>query len=222
MELAAYGAEGLFGSASGIAEAQKVYADIKGRMAKYGRPQEALRILPGLSVFVGRTAAEADALFEELQGLIPPVLAVTYLSKIVGFDVSPFPLDGPMPQKRVESVGGTAIGRSMLGMAERDGLTVRQTYERILPSMGGNMAKGNPVQVADFLEDWYSGKACDGFVLSMPVQPKALRDFVDLVVPELQRRGVFRKEYDGTTLRANMGLAVPPDPFAVGRRAAAE
>jgi FMN-dependent oxidoreductase (nitrilotriacetate monooxygenase family) len=222
LELAAYGAEGLFGSASSLSEAQKVYADIKGRMAKYGRPPDALRIMPSMTVFVGRTAAEADELYDELQSLISPALAVTYLSKIVGFDVSPFPVDGPMPHRMVESLGGTAIGRSVLDMAAREGLTVRQTYERILPSMGGNMAKGSPSQVADILEAWYTQKGCDGFVLSMPVQPRTLRDFVDLVVPELQRRGLFRTEYESTTLRGNMRLAIPPDPFAARAELAAE
>jgi len=141
LDLAAYGAEGLFGSASNLAEAQKVYADIKGRMANYRRPPDALRIMPGMSVFVGRTSAEADELYDELQSLISPTLAVTYLSKIVGFDVSAFPIDGPMPHRTIESVGGTAIGRSVLVMAAREALTVRQTYDRILPSMGGCIAK---------------------------------------------------------------------------------
>ena len=141
-ELAAYGGEGLFGTASGKAEAQKEYADIKGRMAKYGRPTDALKILPALSVFVGRTAAEADALYEELQALIPPALAVSYLSKVVGFDVTGAALDGPMPRSPGENLGGTAIGRSVVEMAQREGLSVRATYQRVLPSMGGNMVKG--------------------------------------------------------------------------------
>jgi FMN-dependent oxidoreductase (nitrilotriacetate monooxygenase family) len=212
-ELAAYGGEALFGTASDKAEAQKEYADIKGRMAKYGRPPDALRIMPALSVFVGRTAAEADALFEELQALIPPALAVSYLSKVVGFDVTGAPLDGPMPQARGESLGGTAIGRSVLDMAAREGLSVRATYQRVLPSMSGNMVKGDPCYVADVMEDWYRSKACDGFVLSMPVEPRSLRDFVELVVPELQRRGLRPPEYRGSTLRDNMGLAHPVDPF---------
>ncbi len=212
-ELAAYGGEGLFGTASSKADAQREYADIKGRMAKYGRPTDALKILPALSVFVGRTAAEADALFEELQALIPPPLAVSYLSKLVGFDVSEAPLDGPMPESPGESLGGTAIGRSVVEMARREGLSVRETCARVLPSMGGNMVKGDPRQVADFLEDWYTGKACDGFMLSMPVQPRSLRDFVELVVPELQRRGLRPPHYRGSTLRDNMGLARPADPF---------
>lgn len=212
-ELAAYGGEALFGTASDKANAQAEYADIKSRMPKYGRPPEALRILPALSVFVGRTAAEADALYDELQALISPALAVSYLSKLVGFDVTGADLDGPMPQSRAESVGGTAIGRSVLDMAAREGLSVRRTYERVLPSMGGNMVKGDARHVADVMGDWYASKACDGFMLSMPVQPRSLHDFVDLVVPELQRRGLRPLDYPGTTLRANMGLAVPADPF---------
>ena len=213
-ELAAYGGEALFGSAAGMAAAQAVYADIKGRMAKYGRTADALRILPAMTVFVGRTASEADALYDELQSLISPALAVTYLSKVVGFDVTEYPIDGPMPQQHVESVGGTAISRSILDMAAREQLTIRQTYDRILPSLDGNTVKGDPGQVADTLEAWYSSAACDGFMLSMPLLPRGLRDFVELVIPELQRRGVFRKEYSGTTLRSNMGLPIPPAPFA--------
>ncbi|MCX7364538.1 MAG: LLM class flavin-dependent oxidoreductase [Alphaproteobacteria bacterium] len=212
-ELAAYGGEGLFGTASSKAQAQAEYADIKGRMPKYGRPPAALKILPALSVFVGRTEAEADALFGELQRLISPTLAVNYLSKLVGFDVTGADLEGPMPQSPGESVGGTAIGRSVLDMATREGLSVRRTYERVLPSMGGNTVKGDPVQVADMMEDWYASKACDGFMLSMPVQPRSLRDFVELVVPELRRRGLRPPEYLGPTLRDNMGLAPPTDPF---------
>jgi len=212
-ELVAYGGEALFASATDMASAQLAYQDIKGRMAKYGRSPDTLRILPAMTVFVGRTAGEADALYDELQSLISPALAVTYLSKVVAFDVTGYPIDGPMPQQHVESVGGTAISRSILDMAARESLTVRQTYQRILSSLDGNTLKGDPKHVADTMEEWFSSKACDGFMLSMPLLPRGLRDFVDLVIPELQRRGVFRQEYSGTTLRANMGLPIPPDPF---------
>ena len=102
-----------------------------------------------------------------------------------------------MPQRQGESLGGTAIGRSVLDMAAREGLSVRATYERVLPTMGGNLVKGDPVQVADMMEDWYRSKACDGFMLSMPVEPRSLRDFVELVVPELRRRGLRPPEYRG-------------------------
>ena len=214
-ELAAYGGEALFGTASSKEEAQREFADIKGRMAKYGRHPDELKILPGMSVLVGRSAADADELFEELQSLISEPLAVTYLSKIVGLDVTRLPPDGPMPAGNGEALGGTAIGRSVLEMAERERLSVRQTYERVLPSMSGSMVRGTASQVADVLEDWYRGGACDGFVLSVPVQPRCLRDFVDLVVPELRRRGLRPPGYRGTTLRETMGLGRPADPWAI-------
>jgi alkanesulfonate monooxygenase len=212
-DLAAYGGEGLFGTASNKEEAQREYADIKSRMPQYGRPPESLCIMPGLSVYVGRTTAEADELYEELQSLISPALGLSYLSKIVGFDVTGEKLDAPMPQRRQESVGGTAIGRSVLDMAARDKLSVQATYQRVLPSMAGNMVRGTASQVVDFMEDWYRSKACDGFILSMPVQPRSLRAFVELVVPELERRGLRLPAYRGKTLRENMGLATPRDPF---------
>src|SRR4029453_1706627 len=103
--------------------------------------------------------------------------------------------------------------------AAGEGLSVRATYERVLPTMGGNMVKGDPVQVADMMEDWYCSKACDGFMLSMPVEPRSLRDFTELVVPELRRRGLRPTEYRGATLRDSMGLAHPADPFLQGAAA---
>lgn len=219
-ELAAYGGEGLFGTASSKDEAMAEYADIKGRMPKYGRPPEALKILPGLSIYVGRTEAEADDLYGELQSLISPALGVTYLSKIVGFDLSRLPLDGPVPDAPAsQALGGTAIGRSVLEMAHRDKLTIRQAYERVLPAMAGNMVKGTAAQVVDFMEDWFQSRACDGFILSVPVQPRSLKSFIDLVVPELQRRGLRPEDYVGSTLRDNMGLARPVDPFTRERAA---
>jgi FMN-dependent oxidoreductase (nitrilotriacetate monooxygenase family) len=214
-ELAAYGGEGLFGTAASKVEAQAEYADIKSRMPKYGRPAGALKILPGLSIYTGRSTAEADELYEELQSLISPALGVSYLSKIVGLDLVEAPLDGPMPERPAgQTLGGTAIGRSVLDMAEREKLTVRKTYERVLPAMAGNMVKGTPAQAADFMEDWFRSKACDGFILSVPVQPRSLTSFVELLVPELERRGLRSPEYRGKTLRENMGLATPADPFA--------
>jgi alkanesulfonate monooxygenase len=219
-ELAAYGGEALFGTASGIEEGKREYADIKSRMAKYNRDPASLRILPGLSVFVAPSQSEADELFDELQSLISPALAVTYLSKVVGFDVSHAPLDGPMPQRTEQGLGGTAIGRSVLDMAARENLTIRQTYERVLPAMSGNMVKGTPTHVADVLEEWYRQKACDGFVLSMPVQPRSTLDFITHVIPELRRRGLRPPQYPGRTLRENLGLPIPPDPFTAISQAA--
>ena len=122
-----------------------------------------------------------------------------------------------MPKRQGESMGGTAIGRSVLDMAAREGLSVRATYERVLPTQGGNMVKGDPVQVADKMEDWYSSKACDGFMLSMPVELRSLRDFVELVVPELQRRGLVRAGIADDAAREH-GPAASGGPVPAGRR----
>jgi N-acetyl-S-(2-succino)cysteine monooxygenase len=211
MELAARYADGLFGAGTTKQDCIDAYADIKGRMARYGRSPEALKILPGVSVYVGRTATEAEEFYEELQSLISPALGVHYLSKMLVRDLDGLPLDDPLPDDLPEeTLGGSSLRRYILDMARRDKLTIRETYQRTLPALGGPVFKGTPTQVADEMEDWWRGKACDGFTLLQPVQPRGLNEFVDLVVPELQRRGIFRKEYESTTLRGHLGLPDAP------------
>jgi FMN-dependent oxidoreductase (nitrilotriacetate monooxygenase family) len=222
LELAAEHAEGIFSLALTKPEAQAFYTDLKGRMAKYGRAPDQLRVLPGCTIYVGRTESEADELYAELQELILPGLGLAYLSKFCETDLSGYPLDGPMPVLSGEVDGMVSYRRAISDMAQREGLTVRQTYQRVVPSIGHVLFKGNPVQVADQMEDWYRSGACDGFNCDMPVLPRGLEDFVDLVVPELQKRGVFRKEYAGGTLRETMGLARPPRKLRQVTRAAAE
>jgi len=207
--MAAEHADCIFAVTNTLEEGKAFYADLKRRLPKYGRTEDSLRILPGCTAFVGRTAAEADELFEELQALIPPSVGVPYLSKLVEMDLSPFPLDGPMPDLSGDTIAIASFRKAIAEMARRENLTIRQTYERILPSMGHIVFRGSPTQVADQMEEWYRGKACDGFNVGMPVMPRCLRNFVDLVIPELQRRGLFRKEYTGSTLRERMGLPLP-------------
>ncbi len=212
MELAARYADALFGAGSTKEDCQEAYANIKGRMAKYGRSPEALRILPGISVFVGRTEAEAEELFQQLQSLISPALGVHYLSKMVTKDLSGYPIDGPLPDLPEQVVGGSSLRHYIIETARREGLSIRQSYERTLPSIGSPLFKGTPKQVADMMEDWYTSQACDGFTILSPLAPRGLRDFVDLVVPELQRRGLFRTEYTTNTLRGHLGLPIPQNP----------
>lgn len=220
MELAAQYADALFGAGTTKQDCIDAYAGIKDRMARYGRSPDALKILPGVSVFTGRTSTEADELYEELQSLISPALGVHYLSKMLVHDLEGLPLDGPLPADLAEeTLGGSSLRRYIIDMARRDGLSIRQTYERTLPALGGPVFKGSPSQVADEMEDWWRSKAGDGFTILAPVQPRGLRDFVDLVVPELQRRGIFRKEYEATTLRGHLGL---PDAPSVWQQKAAE
>jgi N-acetyl-S-(2-succino)cysteine monooxygenase len=212
MELAARYADALFGAGSTKQDCKDAYAGIKGRMARYGRAPESLRILPGISVFVGRTAAEAEELFEELQSLISPTLGVHYLSKMLVHDLKGLPIDGPVPEVADEVLGGSSLRRYIVDMMRRDRLTIRQTYERVLPSIGAPLFKGTPAQVADQMQDWVADQACDGFTVLSPLAPRGLRDFVDLVVPELQRRGAFRNDYQSNTLRGHLRLGIPSNP----------
>jgi alkanesulfonate monooxygenase len=221
-EFAAYTADCVFSVNETKESAQKFYADVKGRMHKYGRRPEDMRIVPGAAVYIGRTAAEADEFYEELQSLISPVLGVAYLSKLTEMDLSKVPLDGPMPTEPPETTAITGMRDNILEIAKAEKLTVRQTYERILPSQGHVTFKGTPKQIADQMEDWYTSQACDGFNVQTPVLPRSLNEFVDLVIPELQRRGLFRKEYTGKTLRENMGLPVPQNPYFGNPAVAAE
>ncbi len=212
-EFAAKSADCLFSVTDTIEAGKALYVDVKGRLAKYGRTPDQLRIMPGCSVYVGRTAAEADELYQELQSLISPELGVPYLSKMVNEKLDHLPLDGPMPDLSTEVNAISSFRKSISAMAQRDKLTIRQTYERVLPSMGHIVFKGSPTQVADEMEAWYTGKACDGFNVLVPVLPRGLTEFVDLVIPELQKRGLFKKEYSGRNLREGMGLPVPKNPY---------
>jgi FMN-dependent oxidoreductase (nitrilotriacetate monooxygenase family) len=222
-ELAARHADAMFGAGDSRESMQADYADIKSRMAKYGRHPDALKFIPGVSIFVGRTAAEADALYDELNALISPTLGVHYLSKIVTFDLSGYPLDGLFPDEVPDTVvGGSSTRTFTIRMAREKKLTIRQTYEQVVPAFGSPVIKGNPQQIADEMADWYHSKVCDGFMVSIPLMPRGMRDFVELVVPELQKRGVFRKDYEGTTLREHMGLARPLSRHFTRRGLAAE
>ncbi|RYJ00479.1 MAG: LLM class flavin-dependent oxidoreductase, partial [Acetobacteraceae bacterium] len=212
-ELSAATADCVFAIEGTIGRAQQLYADLKGRLPKYGRAPESLKVLSGVTIFTGETAAEAEALFQQLEDLVSPAVGLDYLSKMVGTPMARFPLDGPMPDLGQEHVGPTGIGKAIVAMARAEGLTVRQTYKRILPQMAGNLFKGDAMQVADVMEEWYRGQACDGFMIAAPVVPTGLERFIRLVVPELQRRGLFRREYEGTTLRENLGLARPANRF---------
>jgi len=212
-ELAAKHADCVFAVADNIGAAVAFYDDVKGRLDAYGRTPDSLRILPGATVYVGESEAEADDVYDELQSLISPAVGVPYLSKLAEMDLSGYDIDGPMPDLSGDVVGISSFRKNIASMAEREDLTIRQTYERVLPSMGHVVFKGNAVQVADQMEEWFTKGACDGFNLAAPVMPFGLESIVDHLIPELQRRGLFRTEYTGGTLRDNMGLATPKNPY---------
>jgi alkanesulfonate monooxygenase len=213
-ELAAKLADCVFAITMTKEAGQALMRDIKGRMAKYGRSPDHLKIIPGAGVFVGRTAEEADALYDSVAELIPAHIGVHYLSKTLVTDLSGYDIDGPVPEIDPSPVLGiNSIRQAVADMIKAENLTIRQAYQRIVLSVNHPIFKGNAKQVADQMEDWYTSGACDGFMVTPAIAPSGLEAFVDLVVPELQRRGLFRTEYRGSTLRENMGLPTPTNQF---------
>jgi FMN-dependent oxidoreductase (nitrilotriacetate monooxygenase family) len=212
-ELSAYAADCVFGIAASMAEAAATYADFKSRMAKYGRAPEAMRILPGVTIIIEDTPGEADALLAALDDLVPIAVGLDYLARQLGRSLEGFDLDGPVPPPLADQLGGSATRHSVYAMASREGLTIRQAYKRVIGQMAGLIFKGSATAVADQMEAWYRAKACDGFVVTAPVVPTGLARIIDRLIPELQRRGLFKPEYEHALFRTNLGLPVPANRF---------
>ncbi|MFJ7640057.1 LLM class flavin-dependent oxidoreductase [Peribacillus sp. NPDC097206] len=210
-ELAARTAEVIFTAWQTLEEAQAFYADVKGRMAKYGRAPEDLKIMPGVFPVIGNTEEEANEKKQALVDLIPEGAGVSLLSKMVNVDLSGYPLDGPLPElPDLEEVNGTKSRFQLLkDVANREGYTIRQLYQHIAGARGHREIKGTPIQIADQLQEWFENGAADGFNVMPPYLPGGLDDFVDQVIPELQRRNIYKTEYSGSTLRENLGLHRP-------------
>jgi alkanesulfonate monooxygenase len=203
----------LKGSPHDIAAGQAFYNDVKGRMAKYGRHPDELKILPGLSATVAETDEEAEEKFEYLQSLIHPEVGREILSLVLeGADLSGYDLDGPLPEITPEPVGGTP--RGVIAMARKENLTMRQLYMRLAGARGKRSIKGSVKRVADEMEAWFRAGACDGFILQPAYLPGSLDEACTLLVPELQKRGLFQTEYKGVTLRDHLGLSRPKSRYA--------
>ncbi|MDN3568234.1 LLM class flavin-dependent oxidoreductase [Paeniroseomonas aquatica] len=210
-QIAAETAEAVFASQATLAEGKAFYADIKGRMARLGRDPDHLKILPGAFVVVGDTVAEARAKRAHLDSLVHYDSAIASLSIALGTDASRFDPDSPLPP--IPDTNQSKSGRERtIALAEREGLTVRQLAQR-LGGYGGLAMVGTPATIADEMEQWLVEGGSDGFNVMFPWLPGGLDDFVDQVVPELQRRGIFRREYEGRTLRENLGLPRPKSRF---------
>ncbi len=212
-QIAAETAEVVFTAHDSIGSARAFYADVKGRMTACGRPRENLKILPGLSVVVAPTKEEADAKFRALQDLLHPDLGVALLSRRVGFDLTKYPLDEPLPPLP-ENVVVSSRSEMITSWSQNAKPTLREIYTRFASSRGHFSIVGAPAQAADIMEEWFTTGACDGFNILPPFYPVGLNDFVDLLVPELQRRGLFRSAYEGRTLRENLGLPKPVSRYA--------
>jgi FMN-dependent oxidoreductase (nitrilotriacetate monooxygenase family) len=208
-DLAAQAAEVVFTAHASIASAKKFYADLKGRLEQFGREPDTLKIMPGIFPVVAPTKAEAEDKFAKIQSLIDPVVGLALASGLLGgFDLSKYDIDGPVPE-----VGQSDAVKSRLklvsDLAQSKNLTIRELYLAVAGARGHYQVVGTPGEIADLLEEWFTGGAADGFNIMPPILPTGLTGFVDLVVPELQRRGLFRTEYEGRTLRENLGLARP-------------
>jgi len=215
-DLAGETAEVTFTVQQDLEAAKAFYADIKRRALAYGRPPHAIKVMPGVMTVIGETGAEAANKYERLQALLSPELAIKDLSSHFGFDLSDYPLDGPVPDPSpdVEQKGRVKV---MVELARRENLTIRQLYKRVYGQRGHRVVIGAPGEVADALELWFRAGAADGFNLLPLTFPGGLEDIVDLLIPELQHRGLFRKEYEGKTLRENLGLPIPENRWAVER-----
>ncbi len=218
-EYAARFAEAVFTAQQTLAEALAFYTDLKGRLAAHGRRPEDLLILPGISPVIGRTEEEAKAKEAELNALINPAYGLAQLSSMLDHELTVADLDGPLPPVPAGTEGNQSRKQLVLELSTREGLTVRQLIERLAGGRGHRVFAGTPSQVADQIQEWFEQGAADGFNVMPPTLPGGLDDFVDLVVPELQRRGLFRTEYEGTTLRENLGLPRPESVYAqTGRK----
>ena len=206
LELAARTADVVFSVVQELESAKAAYADLKGRMAKYGRPPETLAVLPGVMPIIGRTEAEAKDKLSLLQSWLTPTNAAVLVSSRIGYDVSGHPLDGPVPAPPPDGNSRT-FSRVLFETARREKMTLRDLYNLTAAARGHWVVCGTPQHVADILEEWFVDGAADGFNILPPYFPGGFADFVDEVVPELQRRGLYRREYQGTTLRDHLGLA---------------
>lgn len=216
-ELAAKSAEVIFTAWQTLEDAQAFYQDVKGRLAKYGRDPEDLKILPGAFIVVAETEEEAIAKHKKLNSYISPDVALAYLSNFTGLDLTGYQIDDPIPDfhgQQVDETNPNVRANIVKGIVEKNGLkTLHELYNRIAGARGHWEIIGTPSQIADQLEEWFENGAADGFNIMPPTFPQGFKDIVELVIPELQRRGLFKTEYEGTTLRENLGLKRPINPF---------
>ena len=217
-EFAARYAEAVFTAQQTLADAQEFYADLKRRARKQARD---VKILPGLVPVIGSTEAEAKDQEAELEELIIPEHALAHLAQVLEVPVSTLALDRPLPATvytREDVRGAQSRYQLIVELARRDRLTVRQLLGRLGGGRGHRTFAGTPEQVADTIAEWSAAGAADGFNVMPAALPAGLETFVEHVIPILQKRGLARTEYTGTTLRDHYGLPRPPSQFAASER----
>ena len=214
-QLAAETAEVVFTAQATLAAGKAFYQDVKSRMDAIGRSREHLKILPGALVVVGDTIEEARDKRLLLDSLVHYDSAIASLSIALGHDASAFDPDAPLPDDIPETNASKSGRERTIALARRENLTVRQLAQR-LGGYAGLAFVGTPASIADEMQAWIEEDGSDGFNILFPYLPAGLDDMVDRVVPELQRRGLFRTEYEGATLRENLGLPRPANRFFPG------
>ncbi len=208
-DLAARTADVVFVAVQTLDSAKAFYDDVKARTAQVGRDPDRIKILPGMSPVVADSRDEAREKFDELQSLIPDEVGLALLASYLSTDaLDGLPLDGPMPDLKANE-GMQSRQQLVIDQSRREGLSIRQVAQHFAGARGHWRLVGTAADVADELEAWFKGGACDGFNVLPPYFPGDLDIFVERVIPELQRRGLFRTSYEGTTLRANLGVELP-------------
>lgn len=205
-ELAADYAEGIYAVAYDLPSAQEYYSDVKQRIAQAGRDPQSVLIMPGLVTYVGETHEQALEKQRAVDMLLPVEQSLAQLSTFVEQDCSEWELGEPVPPlpPLEEFTGPQGRYGTILRIIEAEQPTVRQLLGRLAAGGGHYTMVGTPSSIADQMELWLNTGGADGFNLMPPQQPHSLRDFVELVVPELQRRGIYRTEYQATTLRGHL------------------
>lgn len=203
-DIAAQHADVVYSVSQTVEDARAFYADLKARAAEFGRTDNAPLIMPGITIYTGATQEEAQARFDELQALIDPLAGLNILYTFCG-DLSGYDLDGPLPEHLFE--GKITIGSGLLAKAKAENLTIRQLYESAAAGFTGRYIIGTAEKVVDDLQHWFETGAADGFNICPPLLPQGMDDMSRFILPELRKRGLFHSEYEGETLRQNLGLS---------------
>ncbi|MEX3645286.1 LLM class flavin-dependent oxidoreductase [Mycolicibacterium porcinum] len=216
-DFAARYAEAIFTAQRSVGDGKAFYRDVKARAVKFGRSADEVKILPGIVPFIGPTEEAAAELEQQFTDLISPEYSLRQLSQMLGVDLTAHALDAPLPAlPPIEKIQGNKSRYQLVkDLASSESLTVRQLIAKLGGGRGHRTFAGTAEQVADNLELWFAEGAADGFNIMPPYLPGGLEDFVEQVVPLLQRRGLFRTEYTATTLRGHYGLTHRPSRYTV-------
>jgi len=218
---AAQFAEAIFTAHQTVESARAFYADIKTRARQLGRNPDHIRVLPGISPFIGSTQGEADRLEAEIDDLIQPAASLEQLKRMIGVDLTGYDLDGPVPRHLINTGGASGVAsrfKLVVDIVDREHPTIRQLIKRLAGARGHWVLTGTPDKVADSIQTWFETGAADGFNVMPPWLPGGFDAFVDEVLPLLRKRGLFREDYTGSTLREHYGLPRPASGYALAAR----